>query len=207
MEEAAQVALMDDHTSFMTALAKNLDPVACPYVFEEVELYIKGMDRLRLLKAFEGHRVHVFGGGIGNADWKKLLKKHSNLIVHPSVSYDQALEIMKQSKIVLNSSIKNKQGAHERIFTASACGAVVVTNDNPLLREYFKDGEMVFYQENNLNQLDSIADKLLKNEKYRSEIAAAGRGRVMQEHTWDHRVHHLLSQITLHLKKIKRLKP
>ena len=70
-------------------------------------------------------------------DWKKYFEKQSNIIVHDAVPYAESLEIMKQSKIVLNSSIKNKFGAHERIFAGLASGALVLTNENIYLKEYF----------------------------------------------------------------------
>lgn len=201
MEDAADRTLADDWTSFIQILSDRLDPIEHRKVFEEVELYIKGADRLRLLKTFPDQRIDVFGGNDGKGGWKKMLKRQSNIIVHPAVSFEDSLKIMKQSKMVLNSSIKNKLGAHERIFAAAASGAVVVTNDNPLMREYFKEGEeILFYGAESAYEVS----ELLKDEAKRSLIADAGRKRVMQGHTWDYRVKQLLQGIAPILKNIKK---
>lgn len=192
MQEAADEALSDDRTSFMAELAEKLDPVEYQRVFEEVELYVKGVDRLRVLGAFPDQRIDVFGGDDGKIGWKKLLKGHSNIVVHPAVTLEESLKIMQQSKVVLNSSIKNKFGAHERVFAAAACGAVVVTNDNPWMRQNFKAGEeIVFYGQETVQDVAG----LIRDESKRRSVVEAGRLKVMDGHTWDHRAKQLLKDI------------
>ena len=189
MEEAAEAALADESTSFISVLKRGLSPWENQKVYEEVELYIKGRDRIDLVRALEGHRVHIFGGTVDRKQWKGALKGMHNITVHPPVDYNEAIALMKQSKIVLNSSIKNKLGAHERIFTAAACGAAVVTNDNPYIAQSFTDGrDMVLYKRSRFDALNDRVVGLLADEGARDKMAAAGRKAVMQNHTWDHRV-------------------
>lgn len=193
MEDAAAAALGDEETSFMSLLKTRLSPWEHQNVYEEVEMYIKGKDRLDLLEAFEENHVHVFGNSVDQADWNSLLKKKAHITVHPAVGYEEAIAIMQQSKVVLNSSIKNKLGAHERIFTAAACGAAVVTNGNPYMRKQFvHDKEILFYQRNDMPALNASVHTLLNDEQKRENLASAGRQRVMQHHTWDCRVQELL---------------
>lgn len=205
LEEAAKISLEDGSPSFMSILAAHLDPAANQQAFEEVEMYVKGVDRLQLIGAFADSKVHVFGGSSDKRDWKQLLKKYPNIVVHPPVTYDKAIEVMKQSKIVLNSSIKNKYGAHERIFTAAACGAVVVTNAVPFMQEHFKNGkELLLFTREGLASLEDEIKVLLNDENKRQKIAEAGRKRVMNEHTWDCRAEQLLREIVPMLKKLKK---
>ena len=204
MKEAAEACLKDVGPSFMSILAKNLDPANYQSAFEEVEIYIKGVDRLRLLTSFSNHKVHIFGYQSDKKGWKHILKQHPNLIVHPPVSYEEAIEIMQQSKVVLNSSLKNKQGAHERIFTAAACGALVVTNKVPFTEKHFQNGkEMLLFDGKGLPSLEKDIHALLQDENKRLEIAESGRNRVMSEHTWDQRVDKLLKDIRPVLKEIQ----
>lgn len=194
MEEAVEVTLSDDDTSFITVLRQKLSPWEYQKIYEEVELYIKGKDRFDLIKAIKGHQVHVFGGSVDNIGWGELLKRQKNVVVHQAIDYEQALDIMKRSKVVLNSSIKNKLGAHERIFSASACGAVVATNDNAFIRKNFKHGkEMLLFKCGGYEVLDGEINELLKDGDRWAEVAFAGRKKVMKHHTWDNRVADLLA--------------
>jgi spore maturation protein CgeB len=203
MEEAVNICLDNSNTSFMTVLLKNFDPVDHQQIFEAVEIYVKGLDRLELLRSFPGSTVHVFGSG-NEEGWKNILKNDGNMIIHPPVTYEQALEVMKRSKIVLNSSVKNKRGAHERVFAGAACGAVVVTNDNPWMKKQFANGkELIFYHRQDRLQVRTLVENLLSNEAKRQKIAAAGRKRVMEAHTWDHRVKQLLHEILPMLKAMR----
>ena len=203
MQKAVDIGLHEGPISFMTPLLKHLDPEEYQEVFEEVEVYIKGVDRVRLLKAFPDRPVHIFGSNI--KEWRNVLKTDENIIVHDPVSYEEAIAVMQQSKIVLNSSIKNKLGAHERIFTGMACGAVVVTNDNPWLREYFEDGkELLLFNSKTLNGLAKKVNLLLRDEEKIQAIAFAGRAKSIDWHTWDARVERLLLEISPMLKKMKR---
>ncbi|MEI8365185.1 MAG: glycosyltransferase [Parachlamydiaceae bacterium] len=198
MDEAIEATFADDITSFITILASQLDPWMHHKVFEEVEIYVKGRERLDLLNAVHGCTVHVFGNNATNEKgWAELLVNNKNVVVHPSVSYNESIEIMKQSKVVLNSSIKNKLGAHERIFTAAACGAVVVTNKNPYIADNFAHGiDMLLYSRTAMSGINDEVLDLLSDEKKRSQMAASGTKRVMQFHTWDCRVNTLLAYMS-----------
>ena len=158
-------------------------------IFIDIEIFIKGKERVDMLRAIQSTPVHVFGHTADEMDWKTYFKDQSNIIVHDAVSYEESLNIMKQSKIILNSSIKNKFGAHERIFSGLAAGALVFTNENPYLKKFFMhDFDIVFYQSKKLNQIDSMICTYLANEEKRQQIVENGREVVMSFHTWDARI-------------------
>lgn len=174
-------------------LPKNPDFIMLCY---EVELYIKGKERVDLLKAITDVDVHVFGASLGAADWKSSLEGRRNLHFHPPVSFDESCKIMRQSKIVLNSSMKNKEGAHERIFMGLGSGAAVVTNDCPFIREEFTDGEdILLYKPSQIEQLNDRLVSLLKHPEQLRSITQSGRARVLAAHTWDHRVDTIIENL------------
>lgn len=209
MEKALEDTLGDDTTSFLVAVPRALHPLLWTKkgtlainpetyykIFSEIELYIKGRDRIDLIESLPDLPIDLFGSSVDTIGWADYFKNRPNIRVHSPVPYEQVLEIMKQSKIVLNSCIKNKAGAHERIFSAAACGAVCVTNENEYLKEQFSNGtEMIFYSRNKFECLQPIVQSLLENETQRLTIAAQGRQAVMTNHTWDNRVAHLLKTI------------
>lgn len=166
--------------------SKKIDTVK---ILKNIELYIKGKERVDLLKAIHHTDVHVFGQSIDNMNWRKYFKKQKNIIVHDSIPFERCLQIMQQSKIILNGSIKNKFGAHERIFSGLAAGALVVTNENPYLKKYFAhDVDIAFFQYPNLTNLPEIIESYLTDESKRQEIVENGQEIIKNFHTWDVRV-------------------
>lgn len=198
MEKAIALALSDDTTSFMTILSQvfhdlPIEPSTEQNAFQEIELYIKGRDRLDLIQAVKDHPVHLFG----NIPADSAFIKQSNVVIHPQVSYTEALEIIQQSKVLLNSSLKNTYGGHERIFSAAACEAVVVTNDNLFLRQHLVDKQdLILYRRSHFKEMNTTLNTILKDENKRQKMALNGRHKVMAHHTWDHRVKKLLADIS-----------
>lgn len=199
MNEIAERVFFDPSFLFFEAIVSQMHlifqqhpklKVKNPFdIFMDIELYIKGRERIDMLKAIKTAQVHVFGDSVDDSNWEKYFKNQKNIIVHDSVSYEQSLEIMKQSKIVLNSSLKNPFGAHERIFSGIASGALVITNENPYLKKYFlHDFDIAFFQVNHLEQIDAIIEMYLSDEEKRLSVVERGREIVLNFHTWDARI-------------------
>lgn len=105
----------------------------------------------------------------------------------------ETLEVIKQSKICLNSVPTYKSGTHERVLACMATGVVPITNDNLFLREYFADGEdIIFYRYPDLTSINDTVNALLANEGRRRAMAASAREKVMRHHTWDARADYLV---------------
>jgi glycosyltransferase involved in cell wall biosynthesis len=162
----------------------------------EVELYIKGKERVDLIRSITDADIHIFGASLGASEWKKELNDRTNVHFHPPVSFEEAFKIMRQSKILLNSSLKNKEGAHERIFMGLASGAAVVTNDCPFMREEFTDGEdIILYNPAKIESLNEQVNELLRDNAHLNSIIQSGRTRVLSKHTWDHRVDTIMEKL------------
>ena len=217
MDVAVDRALSDQETSYVQAFVQAMDEhakksgvldlnkVNIVEVLDQIEAYMRGKDRIELLKAVQGVKIDVFGSAGFSDNWKKYLGKNAhNIIVHDPVSFEQALEIMKQSKILLNSCPWIKNGAHERIFSGLACGALVVTNENPYMRKYFKDGEnIVYYHHKKWQDVNQKVHDYLTNEEERKLLVEKGRAVTMQHHTWDHRAKSLVKALDPILAGIK----
>ncbi len=206
VEEAAEMALADKKISCAEALAQSLDSYmkVGQYVdlqqidfltlLDQLEDYITGKDRIGLIKAIKDAKVHVVGAG--GDKWKKSIGNASNVIFQDPVSYDQAIDLMKQSKIVLNSCPKIKNGAHERIFGGLACGALVITNENIFVEENFKPGDSILcYHPNQWDGVNQQINAYLGDEDKRKAIVEKGRAVIEKGHTWDHRAVQLISEL------------
>lgn len=103
------------------------------------------------------------------------------------VDITEVVRYMQHSKIVLH-NINFVTGLHERIFTAMLAGAVCVTEKYELLEKFFEDGkEIVTYSLDEPQQLVAVINDLLSDPRRAAAIAAAGRRKALQKHTWRHR--------------------
>ena len=148
IEEAANITLRDVETPFVEAFiqawnktGKDFSGLNMPEILTFLDFYSRGKDRIELIKSIKNRNVHVFGDvQMGEHGWKDYLKGLPNVILHEPVSFDESLEILKKSKICLNSMPFFKNGSHERISASLACGAVPITTENLFVKEYFVNG-------------------------------------------------------------------
>jgi glycosyltransferase involved in cell wall biosynthesis len=217
MEEAAETALADlaipYYQAFAAAIDKQvskqsgIDPQKIDFVnvLDEIEMYIRGKDRVELVKAIKDAKVDIFGSADGVKGWGKYLGKKSNVKIHDPVPFEQALSIMKHSKIVLNSCPWINNGTHERILAGLACGACVITNENQYLRNEFVEGQsIVFYEHKRLDKANHRVNEYLANEAKRHQVAESGRALVMKNDTWDQRAATLIKELPAFLEKMPK---
>ncbi|MBA3238530.1 MAG: glycosyltransferase family 1 protein [Parachlamydiaceae bacterium] len=198
---ASQMVLSESETSIAHAIYTAWKASSVPQekvnflsLFYYVDRYTRGKDRIELIQSIKNAQVHVFGTHAEDESamllgWNHYLSDFQNVTVHPPVSFQEGLEILKQSKIALNSMPFFKQGSHERVFTALACGALPLTTDTPYWKENFVEGkEILLYRHKQLQEVDVVIQEVLANEPLRTAIAAQGALNVEQNHTWDQRV-------------------
>lgn len=138
---------------------------------------------------------------VGSQNWhmypeRKILldaikKTYSNIFVG-STSACEMMQIYRNSKIVINFSLKND--INMRIFEAIGAGALLLTNEiegngmNDLL-QIKKDYDTYTSTEDLLNKIDFY----LSNEIKRSEVAESGYHRIIRNHKYSDRAKELLS--------------
>lgn len=126
-----------------------------------------------------GFKVKIYGNGWDKADFAK------NFEVYPAINFNNLLEIIVKSKIVLNIVPSFVEGSHERVFTAMLNGAVAVTDRNTYYeKEFAEDKNIVMYSWGRLNELPDKIYDLLKNEEKRIKIAEEGYKEATKKHTW-----------------------
>jgi len=162
-------------------------------LLDQLEDYIKGRDRIALLKAIKSSKVQLYTMKESIPGWKKYLKDNSNISIHEELSFEQALEKMRNSKLVLNSCAAMKENGHERVFNGLLQGANVLSNANPYLDSNFEKEEGVFfYRSGHMEEIDQQVQSILNN-KNRTEVAKRGQQKVLKEHTWNMRAKSLKS--------------
>lgn len=163
-----------------------------------VDEYIRAINRELLLNTLtaNGIVVDVFG-----ANWEHFQCEHpENLRIHNRIDYTEAMEVMCNSKIVLNPLPLFTNGSHERVFTSMLCGAVCVSEQNTYLSEEFAHGEnLAFFQMQNLLQLPDIINTILSHPEKAASIAAKGHALAKEKHTWENRAEEILELAKKHI--------
>ncbi len=147
-----------------------------------------------------GIKLHVFGDS-----WKKYQGSgRENLVIHPKLMTEEALQVWSQAKIGLNIMNGHKAGMTERIANIMLCGACCVSDETSYLKEHFCDGEeIVCFRADKLEQLIERLRYLLANDAERERIALKGREKALCEHTWRKRAEELLVSIENETKEQK----
>lgn len=208
IEDAIEIGLGDNQTPFYQAVMQSLlyncvspkevDTLRINYY---VDFYMRGIERVNLIRSIREASVHIFGAPSWREEqpiktWEDYFKDQKNVTIHPPVEYAQSLEILKRTKISLNSMPMFKNGSHERIFASLSCGALPLTSDNLFVRENFNENEdLLLFQFNNLDVVNDKINYYLTHEEERQLIVNRGRKKVMREHTWDHRAKKIIEML------------
>jgi len=217
IELAAEIAMANLDMPITDALVKamnervwfpgiNVEVFNFIQVLDDLEYYMRGIDRIKLIQSIKDAQIHIFCSAESKKTWLKLLgKSQKNITFHSSVPFEDALEVMKNSKILLNSTPTLKNGAHERVFSGLACGALVLTNESVYLREAgFKEGEnILYYKCGAYEDINAKVNLYLANQALRENAVILGRDKVLREHTWDNRADQLLKELEPLLMAVK----
>ncbi len=103
LDHACEITLSDPRISYIQSFvqaldhalkhSKPIDPVQLNMseLFDEIELYVRGRDRIEMVKAITDTPLHIFGAGNTKENWKKYLgKNHSRIVPHGAVSYEKS---------------------------------------------------------------------------------------------------------------------
>jgi len=201
MQNVAEEALKNPSISYLNLLVEAIndfvkthpktDPRAIDYIalLDQLENYMRGKERIELVRHLKGFDVHLFGAKDQGKTWKKYLEKTDYVQFHEPVPYDETISVMQQSKIVLNAASWQRSGLHNKFLTGMAVEALAVTAENPEVTRAFKGGEeLLTYRYGQWDELTSQLKTYLQDDTKRMEIGKKGREAVLKDHTWDHRV-------------------
>lgn len=190
LEEAALKILGNENLSCLQVLLEAKVGKELPLLHYELENYVRGKDRIALLRSLKNVKVHIWGQG----SWKKYLPE---AVIHRSVTFKKALEIMGAAKIVLNSIPTFKYGGHERIFHALALGALPLTSATPYIEAEFPEGSIACYRYGKEEETLEMVQGLLVNEDRRKAMVEKGKKIVLAKHTWNTRAEQIIKFFSL----------
>ena len=120
---------------------RHRPPIHVTLITQTSTAFIVTAIALRRFRSIRHHTVHVFG----LEPWREI-GLPPNIVVHDAVPYAEALNIMKQARVVLNHAPTLTGGGHERVFDALLSGCFVVSTGSEFLAAEFPGGEGIrFY--------------------------------------------------------------
>jgi spore maturation protein CgeB len=211
IEAAIEIGLSDNKTSFYQAVMQSLlehklspKEVDLLMIVYFVDFYMRGIERVELIRSIKDAPVHIFGAPSWREEkpiktWEGYFSNQKNVTLHPAIHYVSSLEILKQTKICLNSCPMFKNGSHERIFNSLACGALPFTTDSIYVREQFDvQKELRVFQFEELNLVNDQINHFLNHEKDRLLVVERGQQNVAKNHTWDERAELIVDYLLTH---------
>ena len=149
--------------------------------------------RIEILENLGNYNLGVFGAG-----WKKYFMekgKATPVYYKGEASGEKVLKIYLSSKIVLNiHDPEAREGLNTRTFDILACGASELVDYKKNLGMHFRIGEEIVTFKDSKELLQAVK-YYLENGSVLKDISNKGRQRVLNEHTWVHRVNSLISTI------------
>lgn len=130
----------------------------------------------------------------GNEEWTQMDYEHpENLHYMGKVSPLECIELMCDTKVVLNSMPWFKNGTHDRVVNAMLNGAVTVSDPSEYLLERYVDGEdILYYHLEHMDQLPQIVSSILNDPDRAEKITANAYRKAELTETWQNRAMQLL---------------
>lgn len=139
--------------------------------------------RLALVKRLSPFQPVVYG----DQGWRRLVKKPFK--VRPEVNYyDELPLVYGAADLNFNvTSLQMKAAVNQRVFDVPAAGGFLLTDYKAQLPELLEMGrEIICYRQP--EEIPELARFYLENNRAREEVINRGRGRILSEHTYGHRL-------------------
>ncbi|WP_158913986.1 glycosyltransferase [Caulobacter sp. S45] len=133
--------------------------------------------------AATGLPLHICGAG-----WEDELHRFPNAVYEGPVEMSRTTELMRQSRVVLNTNGNFGAGSHERPFSALLAGAAVFSDHSRYYALAFAADEIALFHWKALDAGMDALERLTGAPEDAYAMARKGKARVLAEHTWDHRI-------------------
>ncbi len=181
LDQALKVATTSLFGGYDKSILNQLYPLA-----QYLHNHIHSIRRYEALCALADADIPVWVYGKG---WTDHLSRFQSFHYKGEGSFDETLELLKKTRLVLNTNTNFVEGAHERIFAAQAAGAAVISDRSSWLEEKFTDGlNIQFFDWNPEINVAEKVSSLINNPEAIYQIAKNGRKETLKNHLWENRI-------------------
>lgn len=152
----------------------------------ELIFFTEGTRRLRrqLAQTLMPEGLHVRG----DAHWREIVPDAG-----PPLDYENELpEYYRRCPLNVNiTSVQMPTAVNQRVFDCPAAGGFLLTDAQASLHELFDESELATYT--GFAQCAELFRHFMRNPKARTEIVRKARARIMNEHTYGHRLQRIVA--------------
>lgn len=164
------------------------------YKARYMDRYIREWYREQILEALLQQDIVVDVVGFRWELYKK--EGYQNLRMHEPCSYTQQLQMLGQSKMVLNVQPLFLDGVHDRVVNAMMNHSVAVTDSCQwIIEQGLLPEQLVVYDKNRPRKAACQIKELLSDPSKLESIEQNGYSAVIQEHSWYNRVKRLVYEM------------
>lgn len=184
-----------DQRVLQTTYSYHQRPVACSFVGGISQLHLVSYDLLEMLA--QQTPIEFWGYGA------ETLPQNSAICTrhHGEAWGKDMFKILSSSKITLNrhGEVAENYANNMRLFEATGCGALLITDYKDNLNELFEIGkEVVAYR--TPEECVALVKYYISNPKEAEEIAHAGQARTLRDHTYTKRMEQTAEILERHLR-------
>lgn len=163
-----------------------------------LDVQVRCARRFEFVKALAKTGLPVRICGLG---WDADLYRFKHATYEGAVPMTRMAELMRTSRIVLNTNGNFGAGSHERPLSTLLAGAAAFSDYSRFYGEAFDEGrEIALFRWNDLKGGMARLVELASDAAKAHAIAAAGQARVVASHTWDSRIETVLRAASLPLR-------
>jgi len=159
-------------------------------IFTMLDNQLRVQRRVEVVKALADLPIHVYGHG-----WDDLAAKGGGARFHTPAGFRETQALMGRAKIVLNVLPCVIDAPHDRIFYSTMAGAVSLTDRNRWVERHYAEGGEIAIYDLPPRDLGAAVAEFLADRDSLERIAAAGRARTAEDHTWLNRVDAILDAV------------
>ena len=155
-----------------------------------LDIEVRQVRRFEFLKAVAKTGVPIRICGVG---WEKQLYRFKNAAYEGAVEMTRAVELMRQSRLLLSTNGNFGGGSHERPFTGSLAGAAILSDYSRYYGQIFEPGRDIelFYWQDLAAGMETL-QALVADPERSFEHARAAKAKTLAGHTWDRRIELIL---------------
>ncbi len=154
-------------------------------VLSGVQLFAEAYHRNAFLDVVGAAGVAITTVGNG---WAPLCERYPSFSYLGEGSFEQTLELLRRTRVVINVNNGFVSGGHERVFAAMAAGAAVFSETSLFYDEVFVDGEdMVTFKTPVQGDVAARLERLAGDLDLGARVAASGYAKTRAHHMWANR--------------------